>query len=127
MLFTTAPSHPLAGRTVELAELLDHPFVMREEGSSSREKLLAVCRMMNAGQPRLGLQVNGPGETIRAVKAGYGVAFVSALEAEEERARGELAVIAVAGVSAVNPIALYTRRGEPLSPAARLFLHSLLN
>ena len=42
MLFAAPSGHPLAGRSVPLAEVVRHPFVLREEGSSTREKLLAV-------------------------------------------------------------------------------------
>jgi DNA-binding transcriptional LysR family regulator len=126
MLFAAPPGHPLAGRTVPLAEVVRHPFVLREEGSSTREKLLACCRMLNADPPRAGLTASGPYETIRAVKVGCGIAFVSALEVRDELDRGELMVIDVPDVTAVNPIALYTRKDEPLSPAARLCLEHLL-
>ena len=53
--------------------------------------------------------------------------FVSALEIRDELARGELAVIDVPDVAVVNPIALYTRRDEPLPPAARLCLDHILS
>jgi Transcriptional regulator len=125
MLFAAPADHPLAGRSVPLAELVRHPFVLREEGSSTREKLLAICQALNAAPPRAGLTAGGPYETIRAVKAGCGIAFVSALEVRDELARGELAVIDVPDVRAVNPIALYTRQDEPLSPAARLCLEHI--
>ena len=127
MLFAAPEGHPLAGRSAPLAEVVRHPFVLREEGSSTREKLLACCRTLNVGPPRAGLTASGPYETIRAVKAGCGIAFVSALEVRDELARGELAVIHVPDVSAVNPIALYTRQDEPLSPAARLCLEHILS
>ncbi|REK54079.1 MAG: LysR family transcriptional regulator [Thermobacillus sp.] len=126
MLFAAPAGHPLAGRSVPLAEVVRHPFVLREEGSSTREKLLACCRTLNAGLPRVGLTASGPYETLRAVKAGCGIAFVSALEVRDELARGELAVIHVPDVHAVNPIALYTRQDEPLSPAARQCLDHIL-
>lgn len=127
MLFAAPVDHPLAGRSAALAEVMRHPFVLREEGSSTREKLLAVCRTLNAAPPRAGLTASGPYETIRAVKAGCGIAFVSALEVRDELARGELAVIDVPDVKAANPIALYTRQDELLPPAARLCLEHILS
>jgi DNA-binding transcriptional LysR family regulator len=127
MLFAAPPGHPLAGRSVPLAEIVQYPFVLREEGSSTREKLLALCRAFGAAPPRAGLIASGPYETIRAVKAGCGIAFVSALEVRDELARGELAVIDVPDVKAANPIALYTRQDELLPPAARLCLEHILS
>ncbi|OUM96181.1 MAG: hypothetical protein A9Z00_07575 [Thermobacillus sp. ZCTH02-B1] len=127
MRFAAPPGHPLAGRSASLAEVVRWPFVLREEGSSTREKLFACCRALNADPPRAALTASGPYETIRAVKAGCGIAFVSALEIRDELARGELAVIDVPDVAVVNPIALYTRRDEPLPPAARLCLDHILS
>jgi len=121
MLFVVHAAHPLAGRSVPLPSLVREPFVIREEGSSSREKLIACCNLLNAGTLRIGLQVNGLSETIRAVKEGYGITFVSALEVRDDLKRGELAVVDVPDVRAKNPIAMCTRKGEPLSPPARLF------
>ena len=121
MLFVVHAGHPLAGRSVSLQSLVREPFVIREDGSSSREKLLACCSMLNTGSPRIGLQVNGLSETIRAVKEGYGITFVSALEVRDDLKRGELAVVAVPDVQTKNPIAVCTRKDEPLWPAARRF------
>ncbi len=121
MLFVVHAGHPLAGGTASLHTLIHEPFVIREEGSSSREKLLACCSLLNAGSPRVGLQVNGLSETIRAVKEGYGITFVSSLEVRDDLKRGELAVVSVPEVHTRNPIVRCTRKGEPLSAAARLF------
>jgi DNA-binding transcriptional LysR family regulator len=121
MLFVVHAGHALAGRASSLHALIHEPFVIREEGSSSREKLLACCSLLNAGAPRIGLQVNGLSETIRAVKEGYGITFVSALEVRDDIRRGDLAIVEVPDAHTRNPIAICTRRGEPLSPAARLF------
>jgi len=121
MLFVVHAGHSLAGRSTSLQSLLREPFVIREEGSSSRERLFACCNMLGAGSPRIGLQVNGLSETVRAVKEGYGVTFVSALEVRDDLNRGELAVVDVPDVQVTNPIAVCTRKDEPLSPAARHF------
>ena len=68
--------------------------------------------------------MNGFSELIRVVSDGYGLAFLSALEAREAVERGPLRRIHVEDVRLANPISLYTRK-EPLSALAARFLESL--
>ncbi|QHW34032.1 LysR family transcriptional regulator [Paenibacillus rhizovicinus] len=116
--FVVAPSHPFAGKQVSLRDMMNEPFVMREEGSSTRERLLALCRTYNAPMPRIALQFNGLHEAITAVIAGYGANFVSSLVVREHVERGELCRVFVEGIRLQNTIAICTRRNEPLSAAA---------
>jgi DNA-binding transcriptional LysR family regulator len=116
--FVVAPNHKFANRHLSLAEMMSEPFVMREEGSSTRERLFALCRTYNAPAPKVALQFNGLHEAITAVIAGYGANFVSSLVVREYVARGELCRVYVDDVSLTNVIAICTRKDEPLSPAA---------
>ncbi|MCS7462259.1 LysR family transcriptional regulator [Paenibacillus doosanensis] len=120
--FVVPAGHRLAGALVSLAEMMKEPFIVREEGSSTREKLLALCRLHNLAPPRVGLQFNGPNETIRAVMAGYGANLLSALEVSEYIRQGAVARVQVDGVRLANPIAVCRRSGEELSPSAGQFL-----
>lgn len=120
--FVVAPGHRLANRAVTLLEMMREPFVMREEGSSTRERLFALCRTYNAPPPKVTLQFNGLHEAITAVIAGYGANFVSSLVVREYVERGELCRVLVEGVHLENSIAVCTRRHEPLSAAAENFL-----
>ncbi|NBD27477.1 LysR family transcriptional regulator [Paenibacillus glycinis] len=116
--FVVAPGHRYANARVSLHDMMKEPFVMREEGSSTRERLLALCRTYNASMPRIALQFNGLHEAITAVVAGYGANFVSSLVVREYVQRGELCRVFVEGISLQNTIAIWTRRNEPLSAAA---------
>ncbi|GIO32978.1 MULTISPECIES: LysR family transcriptional regulator [Paenibacillus] len=124
MCFVVHPSHPLAGKNVSLAEMLEVPFIYREEGSFSREQLLALCKVRRLPAPAAGLQVNGLHETLRVVIEGYGAALLSSLETETFITEGRLAVVHVQDAELSNPISAYTRK-EPLSPAARRFFETL--
>lgn len=116
--FVVAPSHRYANRQVSLSEMMKEPFVMREEGSSTRERLLSLCRTYNSPVPTISLQFNGLHEAITAVIAGYGANFVSSLVVREHVERGLLARVYVEGIHLVNTIAICTRKNEPLSAAA---------
>ncbi|MGG3740383.1 LysR family transcriptional regulator [Paenibacillus chibensis] len=125
MCFVVHPGHRLAGAEATLADILREPFIFREEGSFSREQLLALCRLHRLPAPAIGLQMNGLHETLRVVMEGYGAAFLSSLETEAFVARNELAKVHVKEAQLSNPISVYTRK-EPLPPAARHFLDDLL-
>jgi DNA-binding transcriptional LysR family regulator len=101
-----------------LAEMMGVPFVMREEGSSTRARLLALCRTYNAPAPRISLQFNGLHEAIQAVVAGYGANFVSSLVVKELVERGELCRVYVQNIHLENTIAICTRKNESLSAPA---------
>lgn len=116
--FVVAPNHRYANQRITLIEMMKEPFVMREEGSSTRERLLALCRTYNAPTPRIALQFNGLHEAITAVIAGYGANFVSSLVVREFVERGELCRVYVEDIRLLNTIAICTRKDEPLSAAA---------
>ncbi len=124
--FVVHKDHKLALQTVSLAEALQEPFVFREEGSSSREKLISICRINNVKQPSIGLQMNGLNETIRAVMACYGITFVSAIEVQDYIARGDLAQVYVEGVALKNPISMYIRNKDELSSQALHFTEMVM-
>jgi DNA-binding transcriptional LysR family regulator len=115
--FVVAPNHRYANQHVSLLEMMREPFVMREEGSSTRERLLALCRTYNSSEPRITLQFNGLHEAITAVIAGYGANFVSSLVVREYVERGDLCRVYVDSIHLQNTIAICTRKYEPLSAA----------
>ncbi|MCM3630490.1 LysR family transcriptional regulator [Paenibacillus glycanilyticus] len=116
--FVVAPSHRYANQQVTLSEMMKEPFVMREEGSSTRERLLSLCRTYNSSVPTISLQFNGLHEATTAVIAGYGANFVSSLVVRDYVERGELARVYVEGIHLKNSIAICTRKYEPLSASA---------
>ncbi|MWV43858.1 LysR family transcriptional regulator [Paenibacillus sp. HJL G12] len=116
--FVVAPNHKFANQRVSLEEMMREPFVMREEGSSTRERLLALCRTFSTPAPKIALQFNGLHEAITAVIAGYGANFVSSLVVRDYVARGELCRVQVEDIELRNVIAVCTRKEEPLSAAA---------
>jgi DNA-binding transcriptional LysR family regulator len=113
--FVVAPNPRYANQQVSLPEMMKEPFVMREEGNSTRERLFSLCRTYNSPAPTISLQFNGLHEAITAVIAGYGANFVSSLVVREYVKRGELCRVYVEGIHLKNTIAICTRKNEPLS------------
>lgn len=127
MWFAVHKNHKFASKKVTLAETVREPFIFREEGSSSREKLVSLCKINNVNQPTVGLQINGLNETIRAVMEGYGVTFVSSLEVKEYIARGDVAKVNVDGIELKNPISICTRKEDELSTPALNLIQMVIN
>ncbi len=123
--FVVAPQHHLANCHVSLTEMMAEPFIMREQGSSTRERLLSLCRTHNLPAPRIALQFNGLYEAIQAVIAGYGANFVSALIVRDEVERGALCRVYVDEVQLYNTIAVCLRKGETPRAAAGHFMNMI--
>lgn len=120
--FIVPTGHPYAGKEIPLSEMMKVPFILREEGSSTRERLFSLCRALNVSPPKVGLQFNGVNEAVRAVIAGYGANFISSMAVRDYVERGEVARVFVKGLTLMNPIAVCTRKHEVLSPAAEAFV-----
>ncbi|WP_413367257.1 LysR family transcriptional regulator [Lysinibacillus sp. 3P01SB] len=127
MWFVVHKNHKFASKKVTLAQIVQEPFVFREEGSSVREKLVSLCKINNVNQPTVGLQINGLNETIRAVMEGYGVTFASSLEVKEYIARGDVGKVNVDGIELKNPISICTRIEDGLSIPANHLIQMVIN
>lgn len=123
--FVVAPNHRYANQHISLSDMMKEPFVMREEGSSTRERLLSLCRTYSISAPTISLQFNGLHEAITAVIAGYGATFASSLVVRDFVHRGELCRVFVQGIDLKNTIAICTRRNEQLSAATMNFIHMI--
>jgi LysR family transcriptional regulator, low CO2-responsive transcriptional regulator len=104
-------------------ELLGEPFVVRETGSGTGKATAEALR--EAGINPDGMRVAahlGSNEAVkRAVLAGVGVSFVSAISVQRELEQGLLIQIPVAEVCIRRQFYLATRKGRDLSPAATAF------
>jgi LysR family transcriptional regulator, low CO2-responsive transcriptional regulator len=107
-----------AGVTVQ--DLLAEPMVLREPGSGTGKA--ATDALWDAGVNPAGLRVAahlGSNEAVkRAVVAGVGVSFVSALSVQKELAQGALVQVPVTGIDIRREFYLVKRKGRELSPAA---------
>ncbi len=120
--FVVAPNHKYANRQISMEDMVKEPFIMREEGSTTRKRLLELCSVQDVSPPKIELQFNGLNETIQAVVAGYGVSFVSSLVASPFIKRGELAKVDVIGVRFTNKIVLCSHDKDNLEGFIRDFI-----
>jgi DNA-binding transcriptional LysR family regulator len=126
LVVIASPTHPLAGQAhVSMARLAEEVLVMREPGSGTR----AAAERHFAG---LGLTMRagcefGTNEAIKqAVRAGLGVAIVSAQTIELELQTRCLAVLPVEGFPILRQWYVVHRTQHRLSAAAATFRDMLL-
>jgi LysR family transcriptional regulator, low CO2-responsive transcriptional regulator len=121
------PDHPLAGeRAISLARLAEEVFVMREEGSGTRQ---AMERFFSErGQTiRHGMQMTRNEAVKQAVRSGLGLSVVSLHTIELELETRRLVTLDVEGFPDRRQWYLVYRRGKRLSPAAGAFREFVLS
>lgn len=106
-------------------ELAGHTFLVRELGSSTR--ITAQRYLLRAGFSATETWELDSNEAIkRAVIAGLGVSFLSALVVEDELARGDLIRFRLTeGEPMKRPVQLVRAHDRHLTPSERAFIHTL--
>ncbi|MEF7437943.1 LysR family transcriptional regulator [Paenibacillus lautus] len=122
LIFAVPGIHRLAGKEVTRFELMEEPFVLREEGSYTRKEFMSLLEASGIRGPRSTITIEGLKETIEAVKAGYGAALVPALSIKTELASGELSKVKVTGVTIPHPIRVCTNKQEAMPAHIRTFI-----
>lgn len=123
--FVASVKHRLANCTSTLADIARETFIMREQGSFTRDALFTLYRAAGITPPQSTIQFDGPQETIRAALQGIGIIYASKMEVEAYINDGLLAQIKTAEPAMTNPISRCVRVDDPLPPQAATFLEHL--
>ena len=117
-------AHPLAGKTVTLDQLREHPLIVMQEGAGVRQVIEDELRKAGTRLRDLDVRLElGLQESVRsAVLAGHGVTFISRLAIESDLAAGTLATARVRGLDPVREIFLARASGRSETRAARAFV-----
>jgi DNA-binding transcriptional LysR family regulator len=126
LLMVCPPGSPLAGRTnLTLAQVAEHPFIVRESGSGTR--LVFEKALKDGGVDPADLQVVmelGTSEAIvNAVEGGMGVGVVSHWMADKALALGTVAKVDVPGFPVSRPFYAVVPRGARSRAAEALLTH----
>jgi DNA-binding transcriptional LysR family regulator len=118
------PGHPLAGRRLQPADLLETPVVLREPGSGTR---MALARAMKKAGLELkdltvAAQMGSTMAVLQAVRARVGVGILSRLALGDELAAGRVIELDLPGLDLKRQFYLVTRRRRTHSPAAQAFM-----
>jgi len=90
------PGHPLADQeTVDLTQLLRHPFICREEGSGTREVIVDYLQVQHdcSATFNIAMELGSPEAIKGAVEAGMGVSVVSGTTIRKELKLGTLVAL----------------------------------
>ncbi|MGP7819328.1 LysR family transcriptional regulator [Niallia sp. 01092] len=121
--FIVPRGHKYDGKEVLLSDLIKEPFLLREEGSSTRDILFSLCKIHGVPAPHIGLQFHGLNESIRAIISGYGIMLAPSLAVKEHIERKEVGRVKVKGIKIKRPVYLCMRkRDKERSLAINYFL-----
>ena len=118
------PDHPFAGSTVSVDDLRGEELIVMQEGAGVRQVIEDELRRagirLKELEPRLEL---GLQESARsAVRAGYGVTFISRSAIEADLAAGTLAAARVEGLEPAREISLVRAAGRSATRNADAFV-----
>jgi len=118
------PDHPFAGGTVSVDDLRGEELIVMQEGAGVRQVIEDELRRagirLKELEPRLEL---GLQESARsAVRAGYGVTFISRSAIEADLAAGTLAAARVEGLEPAREISLVRAAGRSATRNAEAFV-----
>jgi LysR family transcriptional regulator, low CO2-responsive transcriptional regulator len=121
MVLIVSPRHALAGRASVAARQLEREaFIMREQGSGTREVI--EREMRRARVPLRAAMEFGSTEAVKeAVAANLGVSVVSAHAVTQEVKLGRLRTARIADLNLRHAFCLLYLKNVPLSPAATVF------
>ncbi len=117
--------HALAeAASVNVADLLELPFINREPGSGTRRVVAQLLEQQGLRESNLcEVAQLGSNEAVReAVKAGMGVAILSSRSVAQELRCGTLAAVTLNDPAALRPIFLLQRKNRELPPVASAFV-----
>jgi DNA-binding transcriptional LysR family regulator len=123
LILVCAPSHEFACREMlECDELYNQNFIVREEGSGTRELFESVMTGRNI-RWEIGGVYNNAEAIKQAVAAGLGLAVISRMAVHQEVDSGKLAVVDVKGVEFKRQFCLVYHKNKYLSPQIKKLMN----
>src|SRR5438105_4374854 len=121
------PSHPLVQRrAIAPAEVMRHPFVVRERGSDTWRSMQEAFGG-NLTDLNVAMEIRSMETIKQAVIAGFGLSFLSAHTVSRELQSGSLKVLQVQGFPLQLHWYVVHRRTKRLAPVAQAFRNFLLS
>ncbi|MEX2212467.1 MAG: selenium metabolism-associated LysR family transcriptional regulator [Gaiellaceae bacterium] len=124
VILVCPPGHPFAGRTVTVDELRSEPLILMQEGAGVRQVIEDELRRAGVRLRDLDVRLElGLKESVRvAVRAGYGVSFISRTSVETDLASGAVAEAQVEGLEPTREISLARATGRRPTRVAEAFV-----
>jgi DNA-binding transcriptional LysR family regulator len=115
-------------RRVDLSDLVEEPWIMREEGSGTQMVVEKALRKKGKSLKQFNgtIEMGSTSSLKEGVKAGLGLAFISKRAVEEELKKGVLSQVSIEGIDLiVRPFYIVSHRERTLSPVGIKFLQYL--
>lgn len=128
LVLTVYPGHPWAQRqAVELAELSEPPFILREKASGTRMVMNRALQEHGFDPARFAVVAEmGSTEAVRqAIKARIGISILSREAVVEDLERGTLVLVAINGLRLFRSFYLIQRKNRQVSPLGTAFVNHL--
>jgi DNA-binding transcriptional LysR family regulator len=124
VILACPPGHRFAGSTIAIDELKSEQLILMQEGAGVRQMIEDELRRAGTRLRDLDVQLElGLQESVTsAVRAGYGVTFISRSSVETDLAAGTLVEARVRGLDLEREIHLVRAAGRSETRAAREFL-----
>ena len=124
VILACPPDHPFAGRTITLDELKADRLIVMQDGAGVRQLIEDELRAIGVRLRDLGVMLElGLQESVSsAVRAGYGVTFISRTSVEADLAAGRLAEARVEGLELQRDVYLVRATGRAETRAAHAFV-----
>ncbi len=124
VILACPPGHRFAGTTVTLDEIRGERLIVMQEGAGVRQMIEDELRRVGTKLRDLDVRIElGLQESVTsAVKAGYGVTFISRTSVESDLAAGTLTAARVDGLELEREIFLVRASGRAETRAARAFI-----
>ncbi|QYJ77471.1 LysR substrate-binding domain-containing protein [Shewanella acanthi] len=115
------PAHPLAGCHVKPHELKGQTWVLREEGSGTREYFVNAANELDM-QPEVKFCFATPDAIKQAVKQGAGLGVLSELALDKELNRKELALVHIEGLMLERQFYRITHKSRQVTSLGQAFV-----
>ena len=124
VILVCPPGHRFAGRTITLEELKAEPLILMQEGAGVRQVIEDELRQAGVRLRDLDVRLElGVKESVRiAVRAGYGVTFISRTSVETDLAERAVAEARVEGLEPAREISLVRATGRRPTRVAEAFV-----
>ena len=124
VILVCPPGHRFAGRSIALEELKDEPLILMQEGAGVRQVIEDELRRAGLRLRDLDVRLElGVKESVRiAVRAGFGVSFISRTSVEADLAEGAIAEAQVEGLEPAREISLVRATGRRPTRVAEAFV-----
>jgi DNA-binding transcriptional LysR family regulator len=124
VILAVPPGHSFAGKTVTLDDLREETLIVMQEGAGVRQMIEDELRRVGTRLRDLDVRLElGLQESVTsAVRAGYGVTFISRSSVEPDLAAGTVAEARVEGLELEREIFLVRAAGRAETRAARIFV-----